>query len=97
MDAITDDIELLDAISCGGLKLEVKSERTEEPKTIDVDDEEDSIDTTADDDDDEDDSSEEGGFYYHLDLIVFCNKKETNINIPSSKRRSICYYHYIII
>ena len=88
VDAITDDIELLDAISCGGLKLAVQSERTQEPKTIDVD-EEDSVDTAADDDnDDDDDDSNDSGFYYHLDLIVFCNKKETNINIPSSKRKS---------
>lgn len=70
VEAITDDIELLDAISCEGLKLKMQSERMEEPKTIDAD-EEDSVDTTI--DDDAEDNSSNGGLYYHLDLIIFCN------------------------
>ena len=90
VEPITDDNELLDAISCGGLKLETTPERAEEPKTVDMletideDDEE-----KEDGDDEEDDEGDnDSRSYYHLDLIVFCNKKNKNVVTGTGTRKS---------
>ena len=80
VDPITDDNELLDAISCGGLKLETTPEQAEEPKTVDMletidEDDEEKEDGDGEEDDEGDNDSR---CYYHLDLIVFCVKKDKN-------------------
>ena len=93
VDPITDDNELLNAISCGGLKLESTPERTEEPKTIEmletIEEEEDGSSDGEDGKvvatDDEDECNNESRFYYHLDLIVFCIKQDKNTNGPKKK------------
>ena len=89
VDPITDDNELLNAISCGGLKLKTTSEPTEEPKIIDMletidEEEEEEEEGGGEEGSDEDECNNDSRFYYHLDLIVFC-EQEKNTNGPKKK------------
>ena len=91
VDPITDDNELLDAISCGGLKLETTPERAEEPKTVDMlgaINEEEEEEGGEGDDKDGDECNNDSRFYYHLDLSVFCIKKNKNIVTGIGTRKS---------